>query len=999
MKTDVASTRPRRHLTSVSLAVTLLLLLVLVFCAIPCSAADSSVSKVESDPVEKNFDRATKSGGYPWYSSKSKSVVFLPDRPRDTKVEISPALQEKEEDSADQRVWWKVLTLWASVAALTIIVCLLLWYGIREFLKRGARQRFKAEELRRRQRRIETLAEEARVRYDDLDRAAEEALARGDLRSALVFYFSWILVEMDKRDVVFLDKGKTNLEYWRELEDKPQLRELYRSVMIEFERVYFGGRSISRSDFDKVWNQRESFAQMMREEDELKLRLEQEREEARLRAERQKWSGPKSSSLLLLVALSCLFPLAGCKEYWRDQYAFNAEYNSNKGLNGVDTFYRYCKSQASVGVDYVTIFGMQGGALDDYETIVWFYTGDRYGEGSWILTAPTDSKLSVASEFFGWRAANVEVDSSKEGSDGADCADDREKAAQARVDAWRSMLNRYASSNTDDWTKFCLPDSNWKFYSASTVQRYYGVSESNAPEEIAKWLGEKPGRKFIVVLNDQNSEWEYWRAALAQVEKNYQEPEKSKYIEECKSRLADGWAAFFPLKALPGNEYRTPPKKFVANRKNELNARKTRAQTLNRFVSTVGGSVSASELLTEFNKIRKLGYKVTGYRGDAGIEAFSTEIRQAIKDANDAAELLSALRDFLENLKNDQRLRESDFDFSDLEDDFGENEAERLGRLYAILATYLQEEPKSVTDIYSDRVNSIFFDDRDAWLNGVDFGADWAPETFPYQSDFWFRQYYIDVTKVDLYEEKEFDGDPSWTSRLPKSAPFRERVRLEPGEGTETLLSHDGVPIVCRRRVESGEVLLVNSTSFLSNFGLTDETNRKIAARLVEEFNLDQKIAFAMSSNFQYVKKSDQERYVRKKPDGRFSLAHATPFTIFIWHFAILAMIAGFCAWPIFGRPRRVARDKTSDFGMHVDAMARLLKNAGAVDWVREEIDACRKYRRGGEAPETLDEPAPLDDSATPATTKTTRRRLRRRLRILRTNPQDESRDADRGAE
>ena len=70
-----------------------------------------------------------------------------------------------------------------------------------------------------------------------------------------------------------------------------------------------------------------------------------------------------------------------------------------------------------------------------------------------------------------------------------------------------------------------------------------------------------------------------------------------------------------------------------------------------------------------------------------------------------------------------------------------------------------------------------------------------------------------------------------------------------------------------------------------------------------------------------------------------------------------------------------------------------------AVDWVREEIDACRKYRRGGEAPETLDEPAPLDDSATPATTKTTRRRLRRRLRILRTNPQDESRDADRGAE
>ena len=185
MKTDVASTRPRRHLTSVSLAVTLLLLLVLVFCAIPCSAADSSVSKVESDPVEKNFDRATKSGGYPWYSSKSKSVVFLPDRPRDTKVEISPR-SKKEEDSADQRVWWKVLTLWAG-RGVTITVCLLCGMGSR--ISRGAGNGLKRKNCRR-QRRIETLAEEARVRYDDLDRAAEEALARGDLRSALVFYFS-----------------------------------------------------------------------------------------------------------------------------------------------------------------------------------------------------------------------------------------------------------------------------------------------------------------------------------------------------------------------------------------------------------------------------------------------------------------------------------------------------------------------------------------------------------------------------------------------------------------------------------------------------------------------------------------------------------------------------------------------------------------------------------------------------------------------------------------
>ena len=117
-----------------------------------------------------------------------------------------------------------------------------------------------------------------------------------------------------------------------------------------------------------------------------------------------------------------------------------------------------------------------------------------------------------------------------------------------------------------------------------------------------------------------------------------------------------------------------------------------------------------------------------------------------------------------------------------------------------------------------------------------------------------------------------------------------------------------------------------------------------------------------MSDTFFYASRVERRGYRHEKPEGRFTLTQATPFTILVWHAVVLAIIAGFCAWPIFGRARRVVRDETSDFGLHVDATARLLRNADSVSWVREQIDACRNFRKrdrpwgGFQSSESLDE-------------------------------------------
>ncbi len=731
--------------------------------------AQNSSETLESAEENDAFHKALKKTRAPWLSKDAEDVVYLPKPER-------RALKVPEEHNWDfsgvktalKVLYWIVVAVCFTVAIVLIVRFIAINKG-----RWGSRTKWK--DAINRARRLETLAPEARARFDDLLEAAMDALERNDLRNALIFYFSWILVELDKRELVFLDKGKTNLEYLRELKDVEPSRSIYRATMREFERVYYGGRPISREEFDAVWRLRESLESTLREKDAL--------------AESQNAQGARFASLLLTgtLILSCF--LSGCsrrEKTWNSSYASPAyaDWNDEVSLNGVDVFERYCRSKfGRVGKPSRSVNGK------NYDAIIVFhsptsssYTSNLFGVG-WDLQPSPYEELSP-----------------------------KERSA---------MLQKYVDSTEDDWNRLARPRS---------------VQLCSA--EIEEWLKAKKGRTFVWVLSGHSYELEYWRKARERLV-----AENSSSLEECDEQI---------------------------------------------------------RRLVEAEKCARLQLTL-----------------ELAKRRNRAGTLL--LQETLKSEQGDEASKETE--------DAEENEAP-------------VDFSAGITPSLTQQKIERYFTPDDFWRNdfridGRDYDLAPKSETQKIRSS----QFLIQASTAAIEPRLErFSGEPTWTKNLPKERLSTETRRLEAQVSLETLLALGDVPLVQRLRVGEGQVLVVNSTSFLSNYAMLDPTNRAIASRLTDEFNKDGNVAFCYGSFGGFFDKGRQIEVDR----GKFSLTKLSPFTIFIWHAFLLTTLVFFYFFPIWGRARRMRRERVEDFGLHVDATARLLKECGGVEWAREHIEAFR---------------------------------------------------------
>lgn len=99
-----------------------------------------------------------------------------------------------------------------------------------------------------------TLLEEAR-RYYEL----------GDLKQAIIYLFSYQLVEMDKQQIIRLTKGKTNRQYMREIRRPGALRGLVEQTMVAFEDVFFGDHFLEPARFESCWRRLDEFESLIGE--------------------------------------------------------------------------------------------------------------------------------------------------------------------------------------------------------------------------------------------------------------------------------------------------------------------------------------------------------------------------------------------------------------------------------------------------------------------------------------------------------------------------------------------------------------------------------------------------------------------------------------------------------------------------------------------------------------------------------------------------------------
>ena len=107
--------------------------------------------------------------------------------------------------------------------------------------------------------RVDALPFQLKRPRGDLLAEAQRLYDEGQYDEAMIYLYSYQLVQLDKSQVIRLTRGKTNRQYLREVRRRSNLFELMQLSMVTFEDVFFGDHSLDRSGFELCWTQLDEF--------------------------------------------------------------------------------------------------------------------------------------------------------------------------------------------------------------------------------------------------------------------------------------------------------------------------------------------------------------------------------------------------------------------------------------------------------------------------------------------------------------------------------------------------------------------------------------------------------------------------------------------------------------------------------------------------------------------------------------------------------------------
>ena len=100
----------------------------------------------------------------------------------------------------------------------------------------------------------------------DLLAEARRCYQQRKFGEAIIYFYSYQLVRLDKNHCIRLTQGKTNRQYLRELGPRMTLRRLLEQTMIAFEDVFFGDYAITQARFESCWRRLDEFERLLAEE-------------------------------------------------------------------------------------------------------------------------------------------------------------------------------------------------------------------------------------------------------------------------------------------------------------------------------------------------------------------------------------------------------------------------------------------------------------------------------------------------------------------------------------------------------------------------------------------------------------------------------------------------------------------------------------------------------------------------------------------------------------
>ena len=204
--------------------------------------------------VEGGREALDKWWGYPWYESATDGVRRI-----DVKTPRESWLGDWLGDLfAGEFLYWLA---WFVLAVLLIVLVIVL---IRTYLARetGTADDALPGTLARRLAeidRVEALPVRLERPQTDLLGEARRNYRQGNYDEAIIYLYSYELVELDKNQIIRLARGKTNRQYLQETYRRSTLGNLLQQTIVAFEDVFFGSRTLSRARFEACWSELDRF--------------------------------------------------------------------------------------------------------------------------------------------------------------------------------------------------------------------------------------------------------------------------------------------------------------------------------------------------------------------------------------------------------------------------------------------------------------------------------------------------------------------------------------------------------------------------------------------------------------------------------------------------------------------------------------------------------------------------------------------------------------------
>lgn len=242
--------------------------------ALALCAQGTSLAWEDSDEAIDAARRAFRdSATFPWYDAETDELRDLHAKARqneDTDTRKHGWEWElPQNNTTPTRISWQFPTVWQFVqyTAMGLLVALILglvFLLIRYFLKQeeeigSPSAALTLEDRQAEVDRVEQLPFVVRRPGGDLLSEARTLYEQGRYSEAIVYLYSYQLVQLDRHHVIHLTKGKTNRQYLREVRDEPRLRSILHRTMIAFEDVFFGHHELGREDFEQCWQRLDEF--------------------------------------------------------------------------------------------------------------------------------------------------------------------------------------------------------------------------------------------------------------------------------------------------------------------------------------------------------------------------------------------------------------------------------------------------------------------------------------------------------------------------------------------------------------------------------------------------------------------------------------------------------------------------------------------------------------------------------------------------------------------